>query len=264
MGISPPTDSATRTGTGHVRSLLARVEVVNILEIWRYPVKSLGGECLEEVDALATGLAGDRGFALFDTSTGFGLTARRCPEMLFGSATLRPDGTARITLPDGSEATDDRALSDWLGRPVELRAASEPVQRRYENPADFEDERGAWEPFDGSPGAFHDTAGASVSLLSSGTIGSWDRRRFRGNLVVDGQGEDELVGRRVTAGSAQLHVRLRIARCVMVTRPQPDGIDRDLDVLRRIHRERGGDLAVGGEVTRPGRLGVGDEVRASG
>ena len=98
-------------------------------------------------------------------------------------------------------------------------------------------------------------------MLSSGTIGSWDRRRFRGNLVVDGEGEDELVGRRVTVGAAELRVRMRIARCVMVTRAQPGGIERDLDVLRRIHRERGGDLAVGGECTRPGRISVGDEVR---
>lgn len=234
---------------------------MQVHELWRYPVKSMGGEQVGSGEVVETGLVGDRAFALFDTTTGFGLTARRVPELLFASATLQPDGRARITLPDGREADDDAALSDWLGRSVTLRAADEPGSRRYENPADFEDERGGWEPFDGSRGAFHDTARATVSLLSLTTIGSWDRRRFRANVVLDGAGEDDLVGRQVAIGSARLDLRMRISRCVMVTRPQPDGIGKDLDVLRRIHRERGGDLAVGALVATAGRLAVGDEVQ---
>lgn len=234
---------------------------MQVREIWRFPVKSMGGERLDAADAVETGLVGDRAFALFDTSTGFGLTARRVPELLFAAATLTADGGARITLPDGREAADDAALSEWLGRAVTLRAADEPGSRQYENPADFEDEQGSWEPFDGSRGAFHDTARATVSLLSLSTIGSWDRRRFRANVIVDGEGEDDLVGQQVSVGAARLDLHMRIGRCVMVTRPQPDGIDKDLDVLRRIHRERGGDLAVGALVSTPGRLAVGDDVR---
>ncbi len=46
----------------------------------------------------------------------------------------------------------------------------------------------------------------------------------------------------------------------MTTRPQPGGIERDLDVLRTINRERDGQLAVGSVVTLPGRMAVGDEV----
>lgn len=57
-----------------------------------------------------------------------------------------------------------------------------------------------------------------------------------------------------------LDVALPIARCVMVTRPQPGGLERDLEVLRWVHRERGGTLAVGATVSRPGRVAVGDEV----
>jgi hypothetical protein len=47
----------------------------------------------------------------------------------------------------------------------------------------------------------------------------------------------------------------------MVTRPQPGGIVRDTGVLRAIHRERGGMLAVGGRVRATGRVAVGDELR---
>jgi uncharacterized protein YcbX len=90
-------------------------------------------------------------------------------------------------------------------------------------------------------------------------MGDWAWRRFRGNVVIDGE-EAELVDHRVRAGSAELDVVKRIGRCVMTTRPQPDGIDRDLDVLRTINRERDGFLGVGALVVDPGSIAVGDEV----
>jgi hypothetical protein len=46
----------------------------------------------------------------------------------------------------------------------------------------------------------------------------------------------------------------------MVTRPQPGGIGRDTGVLKTVHRERDGFLAVGALVTRPGTVAVGDEL----
>ena len=75
---------------------------MRVLELWRFPVKSLQGERIEEVEVGPRGLAGDRGWAIFDLDTGFGLTARRAAELLHASARLRPDGTPEITLPDGT------------------------------------------------------------------------------------------------------------------------------------------------------------------
>ena len=46
----------------------------------------------------------------------------------------------------------------------------------------------------------------------------------------------------------------------MVTRPQPGGIERDLDVLRTVHRERAGTLAVGAISTSEGTVSIGDEL----
>ena len=237
---------------------------MRVLELWRYPVKSLQGEQLESVAVTGDGLEGDRRFVIHDLDTGFGLTARRVPELLFASARLRDDGGVDITLPDGSPARDDDALSAWLGRPVALRALDAEVTRRYENPVvDFEQERERdWKPFSGAPGAFHDSPGVRVSLVSTTTIGPWDRRRFRSNVLLDGEGEDMLVGSRVTLGDAVIEVGERIERCVMTTRPQPGGIERDLQVLRTIARERDARLAVGGLVTRPGRVSVGDTLTA--
>jgi uncharacterized protein len=237
---------------------------MRVMELWRYPVKSLQGEQLESVAASADGLEGDRRFAIYDPKTGLGLTARRVPELLFASARWRDDGMVEITLPDGSPARDDDALSAWLGRRVALRSVEDDVDRRFENPVvDFERETERdWAPFQGAPGAFHDSPGVRVSLVSTGTVGSWDRRRFRSNVLLEGEGEDALVGSRITLGDAEMEVGMRIERCVMTVRPQPGGIERDLQVLRTIARERDTCLAVGALVTTPGVIRVGDEVTA--
>jgi uncharacterized protein YcbX len=232
--------------------------------LWRYPVKSLQGEAVTRIDVGAEGLQGDRRFAIFDRESGMGVTGRRSPNLLFASARLLPDGNAEIMLPDGRVSEGDEDLSEWLQRPVTLRRADEPGPRSYERPADFENEADtAWNAFDGSPGAFHDLAVASLSLLATSTIGDWDPRRFRANLLLDmGPTDTEvaLMGHEVAIGDARLSVRRRLGRCVMTTRAQPGGIERDLDVLRTINRERDGCLAVGAVVTLPGRMAVGDAI----
>ena len=240
-------------------SCAIRCTRVRVVELRRYPVKSLQGEPLDSIAVTIAGLEGDRRFALFDVDTGFGLTGRRVPELLFASARIGDDGGVDITLPDGSVTRDDDALSEWLGRRVVLRSADAEVTRRYENVVDFEDEKTSeWAPFDGAGGAFHDSGGAQVSLVSNATIGAWDRRRFRANVYLDGEGEDALVGSNIGLGDAVLDVDMRIERCVMTTRPQADGVERDLNVLRTINRERDGCLAVGALVTRPGAVRLGD------
>lgn len=230
-------------------------------ELWRYPVKSLRGERLDAAEIGPDGLVGDRGFAIFDLTTGFGLTARREPRLLEAAAAWHA-GRLEITLPDGSVLRDgfDAALTQWLGKPVELRPASMDGTRRYENPLDAEREDD-WVAWNGARGPFHDSPRNRVSLLAAASLGPWDARRFRANVVLDGdQSEASLVGRRVRLGTAILEVLRPIPRCVMVTRAQPGGIQRDLEVLRAINRERGGHLGVGAVVVTPGTVRVGDPV----
>ena len=236
---------------------------MKVLELWRYPVKSFQGERLQSAHIGKDGLQGDRRFAIFDLQTGFGLTARRAPELLFASAVLTEDGGVEITLPDGSQANDNDALSAWLGRPVALKRADTDGDRLYENPEDFEHEQTShWEPFEGAPGPFHDSARTRVSLVSTETLKQWDRRRFRSNVLLEGGGEDELVGSTITLGEATLTVGQYIERSVMVTRAQADGIERDLDVLRTIAKERQNRLAIGALVSEPGIVRVGDALNA--
>ncbi len=234
---------------------------MRVQELWRYPVKSLQGELLQSAALTPQGVEGDRRYAIFDVESGFGLTGRRVPELLFGAARYSASGALEIVLPSGEIATDDAALSDWLGRAVTLRSTDENVSRRYESPDDFENDAD-WDPFEGASGSFRDSEATVVSLVSEGTLHGWDRRRFRSNILLSDSGEDDLVGSRASLGGAVVEITKRVGRCVMVTRPQPGGVDKDLDVLRTIHRERGGKLAVGASVLSPGPISVGDELLA--
>jgi uncharacterized protein len=235
--------------------------LMRVLELWRYPVKSLQGERLSEAAIGALGIAGDRRWALFDRDTRLGLTARRVPELLFASARLREEGGVEVVLPDGTVATDDGVISDWLGRRVELRAADErgDVAPTYETPADEDvPDPTEWLQWEGAPGPFHDSPRIRLSLVSTGTLGTWDRRRFRANVVLDGAGEDEFRGQEADLGGVRLRFGLPISRCVMTTRPQPGGIARDTSVLKTIHRERDGLLAVRAAVLTAGTVRTGD------
>ena len=227
---------------------------MRVLEFWRYPVKSLQGERLRTAEVGSLGIVGDRQWALFDLGTGFGLTARRVPDLLFAAARIR-DGGVEVVLPDGTVTADDAVLSDWAGRRVALRPATDAAPR-YEGTDDETD----WYPWEGATEAFHDNPAFRVTLVSTGTLGSWDRRRFRANVVLDGEGEDALAGTRQRLGTAVLELVEPVSRCVMVTRPQPGGIGRDNGVLKTIHRERDGLLAVGASVLAAGTVAVGDEL----
>jgi uncharacterized protein YcbX len=233
---------------------------VTVLELWRYPVKSLQGERLTAAEVGPLGIPGDRRWALFDRDTGLGLTARRVPELLFAAARVRADGGVEVLLPDGTVTADDGAISAWLGRRVELREATRdggtPV---YETPADEDvPDPTEWLQWEGASGPFHDSPRIRLSLVSTGTLGTWDRRRFRANVVLEGAGEEQLQGREAGLGTALLRFGSPIPRCVMTTRPQPGGIARDTSVLKTIHRERDGLLAVRAAVLDPGTVRVGD------
>ena len=228
---------------------------MRVVALWRYPVKSMQGERLTEVDVGTLGLDGDRGAGVLDLATGLVLTARRDPPLLQAAARRGGDGRVEVVLPGGRTASSDEDLSAWLGRPVRLEHASPSSVPTYED-----DHRRPW---GGPAGAFHDDGNVRVSLLGAETLarlGNWDVRRFRPNIVLDGDGEDALLGCRVRLGSAMLDVVQPVPRCVVVTRPQPDGVGRDLDVLRTILGERAGNLAVGAVVLEPGTVKVGDEI----
>lgn len=236
---------------------------LTVSQLWRFPVKSMAGEQLDVAIVDELGIAGDRRWGVRDVETGTVLTARRAPELLFAAAKLEGDQVA-IELPDGAVVRGvdddcDERLSAWLGRRVELQAAGA-IGGTYEVPLDFENDEN-WVSWQGPGRAWHDSARSRISLVSHSTLGDWDPRRFRTNVVLDGAGEDDLVGCEVSIGDdVRLDVGKRIDRCVIVTRPQP-GLPRDLDVLRSINSDRESVLAIGALVTAGGTIGQGYPVR---
>lgn len=232
---------------------------MNVLEIWRYPVKSLGGERVFSARVTPMGIEGDRCWGIVDLETELVLTARRCPELLFGSASYLGSDEVAITLPNGVETCENEVLSAWLKRDVALVGVSD-VGGTYECPTDPGVEED-WVQWQGPAGSFHDSTKSRISLVSQGTLGDWDLRRFRTNILLSGEGEDEWVDRAVRVGSsAVLQVMKQIDRCVMISRPQP-GLDADLDLLKHINAERGTFLSVGALIMNDGVLSEGDRVR---
>lgn len=236
---------------------------MQVTELWRYPVKSMGGERLEAAAIGELGIVGDRGWGVFDVATGTVLTARRSPQLLFGAARIDDGGELVITVPEVGEV-DERgassALSRWLGHEVQLRRAGD-EGGTYEAPIDFEHDEN-WVSWTGPAGAWHDSKWSRLSLISTGSLGDWDIRRFRTNIVVDGSGEDDFVGDHVRIGGdtgAELAVFKQIDRCVMITRPQP-GLDRDIELLKHINAEHDTFLSIGALVATSGTIVVGDDV----
>lgn len=226
--------------------------MLTVGELWRYPVKSLGGERLEAAHVDERGIEGDRAWGIHDPETGMVLTARREPALLFLSARL-VDGRPVITCDEGHDLSTDDALSRWMGRSVRLRSAvAGPAT--FENPMNTDDESD-WVRWQSTGDTFHDGR-SKISMVTRESLGEWDARRFRLNLILDGDAETPIDGE-IAVGSAVLSIRKPIDRCVMVSRAQP-GLAKDATVLKRIIHERDNKMGVGAVITRAGTISVDD------
>jgi MOSC domain-containing protein len=252
------------------------VQRATVVELWRYPVKSMQGERLLEASIEMDGLVGDRRWAVRDEQTGRVLTGRREPRLLEAAATFGDDGGApTIVLPDGARlegdgAATDGVLSDWLARPVRLVPATD-VGDRAEFFADPTDDASAAIEWAMPPGRFVDAMPLlmlTTASLRAGALlyrdGAWDVRRFRPNLLLDAVGdgwvEDAWCGRVARVGAVvEVVPRQPCVRCTMVTRPQA-GLARDLDVYRTLARHHDGNLGVWTSVATPGTIAAGDSV----
>jgi uncharacterized protein YcbX len=122
------------------------VRVGTVSELWRFPVKSMGGERLEVADIEARGVRGDRLWALRDEELGAITSAKRTPAILMCAARYAvepgPDAgpgavpPVTIRLPDGTELSSDdplvhERLSAFLGRRVTLSALRPASDRAY-------------------------------------------------------------------------------------------------------------------------------------
>jgi len=229
-----------------------------IAKLARFPVKSMGGEELEEAMLGWNGMAGDRQWA-FIKSQGYSrfpwFTGRDHSPLLPCRAHYPPGAdpkTAKplIAAPDGwSGPIDDPGLTAWLER--ESRASFRLIQIG----------RGA---FDSMPVSLVSSGGHAELEASHGS--RIDKRRFRINVEVETDMPMRVwAGRRLAVGGedgAQLSVTEPIQRCVMIT-IDPDTGERDPWLMRTVAQQFGNTYGVYANVVRPGILRRGDPVRLS-
>jgi uncharacterized protein len=232
-----------------------------LTDLARWPVKSLGGEQLAAARLDRHGLGGDRTYALLDRREGRQdrwVTARQAPRMLAWSAAypdapddrLDPAQPPPPTLraPDGTRwGWDDPALEAALAADLGLAV------RRHRDPGGQQDLRSS----------LLVTTEASRRAVEAALGRPVELRRFRTNLHLDldapAFAEEGWEGGRLTVGEVTLTLAHPCARCVIPTR-DPDDLSRWPELLRWLHRRRGGLFGVNATVTGGGRVRVGDRV----
>lgn len=208
---------------------------MRIQELWRYPVKSMAGERIESAEVTEAGIVGDR-IVLVAGPGGRIITSRTHPRLLGLRGSLASDGEVLVN----RKPWNDPEIAEAV------RAAAGPKARlvRHDGPERFD-----------------------VLPLLIGTDGAFeqlgvDHRRLRPNIViggVDGLAERGWPGHRLRIGGAIASVAQLRSRCVMTTY-DPDTLEQDLSVLRRIASEFGGQMALDCAVVSGGRVAVGDPV----
>ena len=265
----------------------------SVVALWRYPVKSMMGEELNSSEVTDHGLLGDRQFAVVDRATGKVGGAKNPRkwgnffDFRAGYAETPKTGArispVRITLPDGTVVTNERAdleqvLSRAFGRDVDFVEAraeerTSGVAEEYWPDMAGLDHRDTVTDFEMPAGTFFDIA--VVHLLTTSTIdrlrelypqGRFEVRRFRPNIVVSTGGEDvgfvenDWIGRAVVIGD---NVRLAITepcpRCVMITLPQGD-LPKDSGILRTAAQHNAVNVGVYASVVNGGTIRRGDAV----
>lgn len=230
-----------------------------VVELWRYPVSSMAGEQLDQLQLDAGGVAGDRIWGLLDAATG------------------------RIASP-GRE-------KHFIGVPrahakaVEGGIALSLDAERWAGPQDAELLGGLSQafgfmpllkPFDavGSGGFRPRYEHAPIHLVTSAAIRSLERelpgsvidvRRFRPNILVDWPDEPEAipehgwVGREIRIGDVVLKGREPCGRCGFITIAQ-EGLPQDVEILRTVVKRHERNFGIYCDVVTPGEITAGAAV----
>jgi uncharacterized protein YcbX len=256
---------------------MMRRQIGTIGALWRYPIKSMRGESLEEAWLTERGIAGDRAWAVRELDRGGIMSARTFPTLLQLRAEYRVDavgeatGPIAINLPDGGALLPDdpqapAILSALLGR----RVALERVRSERLTPAEL-DAIMRGEAYPPHRDFFDEEV---LHLVATGTLAfmrqlrpdsDFDPRRFRANLYVDtGDEADGFVEDRWLEGVLEIGevriVGLRPAiRCAMTTHPQPE-LRHDTNILRTAWQYHQAYVGVFAAVGAPGRIRLNDPV----
>ena len=248
--------------------------------LWRYPVKSMRGEELDEAFAGFSGVYGDRLFAFKSSASPKGfpyLTAREQQRLLQYRPHFRdPDKAARpINLAeaesmganpvsaDPSELMVDVETPDGRTLAIDDPALTDVVRADIDQEHQLTLMRSERALTDCHPVSIFSLQSARQLAEETGT--SLDKRRFRANVYVDltsaqGFGENEFVGRSLRIGPKVVVTILeRDPRCVMITL-DPDTGEKTPAILKKVAQAHEGMAGVYGAVMVEGMLHKGDSV----
>jgi uncharacterized protein len=235
------------------------IEIGHVEAIFRYPVKSMGGERLETAEMGWHGLEGDRRLALrrMDDNSGMPwLTASKLPEMVLYTPHRQDDAQGELpTHVRTPDSKDMPVFGEELANEVGCRYGA-PVQMMHLRHGIFDD--------------------ASISVIATATVSEIGRlarrdldvRRFRPNVVVRllrpvPFQEDEWVGGMLSFGEGDdapaIAVTMRDLRCSMVNL-DPDSASPAPEVMKAIYHANENNAGIYGAVTRVGRLKIGQTI----
>jgi uncharacterized protein YcbX len=248
--------------------------------VWRYPVKSMRGEELDEAFAGFSGIYGDRLFAFESSASPKGfpyLTAREQRRLLQYRPRFRyPDKASRpINLTEAESMGANPVWADPSELMVDVETPDEQTLA-IDDPALIDllradiDQKHQLKVMR-SERAMTDCRPVSIfSLQSARQLGEEtgmpiDKRRFRANVYVDlasaqGFTENEFVGKSLRIGPKVVVTILeRDPRCMMITL-DPDTGEKAPAILKKVAQAHDGMAGVYGAVMVEGMLRKGDPV----
>lgn len=243
---------------------MSRIGIIE--QIWRYPVKSMRGEALEQAQVGFTGIVGDRVWAFVAAAPKQAdfpwHTAREQPELLLYTPRFRDPIAVEAPYPDAAAFQVD--VTSPEGDQSDLQAPALLAELLERSGKTFKlrfSEKGA--P-DARPLAL--LSHATLQALAAETGRELTLERFRPNFYVRWDDprpfyEDELVGRRLGIGDRlEIEIVKKDPRCVIITL-DPTTAEAHPDVLKNVARRHGGCTGVYAAVLREGKLARGMEIR---
>lgn len=257
--------------------------VGHIESLWRYPVKSMRGEELQEAYVGFPGIYGDRLYAFRSSAAPKGfpyLTGREQEKILL----YRPVYRRRENMTQPSNLAEAEALAPGV---TPMHADAEDLMIDVETPSGDKLAIDDHQLIDRLRQGIRDrheltllrsdramTDCRPISLFALQTLQqlsqelgvNLDKRRFRANIYLDLEqgtafGENEFVGHTLQIGDkAVIAVTDRDPRCKMITL-DPETAQPNPEVMRRVARDHDGNAGIYGAVLVQGTIHTGDPVK---